>query len=160
MTRFSANILLAVTVNLCALLCASAADQSPPVAPVRNVTDTYFGTTVNDPYRYMENLADPKVAAWMKAQSDYARSVLDRIPGRKEYLARVQTLDNAVAAQVSDIRRLSNDHYFYCKRLPTDNTPKLYGREGLTGKETLLVDPDAFTKATGTPYAISFYEPS
>ena len=160
MTRSSANILLAVTVNLCALLCASAADQSPPVAPVRNVTDTYFGTTVNDPYRYMENLADPKVAAWMKAQSDYARSVLDRIPGRKEYLARVQTLDNAVAAQVSDIRRLSNDHYFYCKRLPTDNTPKLYGREGLTGQETLLVDPDAFTKATGTPYAISFYEPS
>jgi prolyl oligopeptidase len=156
MTRLSASILFVATLALCVF----AADQHQPVAPVRSATNTYFGTTVIDPYRYLENLADPEVAAWMKAQNDYARSVLDRIPGRKDYLARVQTLDNAVAAQVSDIRRLSNDRCFYCKRLPTDATAKLYVREGLTGKETLLVDPDTFTKATGTPYTISFYEPS
>ncbi len=160
MTRPSANILLVATLTLCAFLCAAAADQPPPIAPVRNVTDTYFGTTVNDPYRYMENLADPEVAAWMKAQSDYARSLLDRIPGRKEYLARIQTLDNAVPAQVSDFRRLSNNRCFYCKRLPTDTTPKLYMRENLTGKETLLVDPDTLTETTGDHYTISFYEPS
>jgi prolyl oligopeptidase len=47
------------------MLCTAAvalAQTQPPVAPVRTVTDTYFGTTVADPYRYMENMKDPEVA--------------------------------------------------------------------------------------------------
>jgi prolyl oligopeptidase len=137
-----------------------AAAQNPPVAPVRNVTDTYYGTTVNDPYRYMENLSDPGVMAWMKAQNNYTHSLLDGIPGRKALLARIEELDNAVAARVDDVRRLPDGRYFYLKRLPQDNTFKLYVREGLTGTETLLFDPEKFTKADGKPYAINYYEPS
>jgi hypothetical protein len=37
-----------------AVLCVAAvalAHAKPPVAPVKNVSDTYFGTTVADPYR-------------------------------------------------------------------------------------------------------------
>jgi hypothetical protein len=45
----------------------AAALASPPVAPVRPVIDDYFGTKVTDPYRYMENLSDPEVKAWMEA---------------------------------------------------------------------------------------------
>jgi prolyl oligopeptidase len=137
-----------------------AAAQNPPVAPVRNVTDTYFGTTVNDPYRYMENLSDPGVMAWMKAQNKYTHALLDGIPERKALLARIQELDNAVTARVADVRRLPDDRYFYLKRLPQDNTFKLYVREGLTGKETLLFDPEKFARAAGKPYAINYYEPS
>src|ERR1700735_3783111 len=58
------------------------ASDGPPVAPVRPVTDTYFGTPVVDNYRYMENLKDPQVQHWMKAQAGYTRKVLDAIPGR------------------------------------------------------------------------------
>ena len=47
---------------------------SPPSAPVRPVTDIYYGTKVTDPYRYMENLADPEVQSWMKTQNDYTRA--------------------------------------------------------------------------------------
>ncbi len=47
----------------------------PPVAPVRPVVEDYFGTKVTDLYRYMENLKDPEVMAWMKAQNDYTRGV-------------------------------------------------------------------------------------
>jgi hypothetical protein len=39
---------------------------APPVAAVRVVTDEYFGVKVADPYRYMEDLANPEVAAWFK----------------------------------------------------------------------------------------------
>ncbi len=134
--------------------------QNPPVAPVRNVTDAYFGVEVNDPYRYMENLSDPEVAVWMKAQNDFTRSLLDRIPGRKEMLTRIQVLDDAVAARVRDVRRLPNERYFYLKRLPQDDTFKLYMRKRLTGRETLLVDPENFAKATGKPHTINYYEPS
>jgi prolyl oligopeptidase len=134
--------------------------QSAPVAPVESVTNTYFGTAVVDRYRYMENLSNPNVMAWMKTQNDYTRSLLDRIPGRTALLARIQELDNAVAARVEDIRRLPGGRYFYLKRLPQDNTFKLYVREGLAGKETLLFDPEKFAKAAGTPFAINYYEPS
>ena len=49
----------------CAAIAASAlAQTSPPVAPVRDVTDTYFGVSVPDPYRYMEDLKNAEVAAW------------------------------------------------------------------------------------------------
>ena len=59
-----------------------AAPPLPPSAPVRPVADTYFGVTVSDPYRYMEDMKDPEVAAWMKAQADYTQGVLARIPQR------------------------------------------------------------------------------
>ena len=37
----------------------------PPVAPVRPVTENYFGTTVVDPYRWMEDRSSPeRVAPW------------------------------------------------------------------------------------------------
>ena len=136
------------------------AAQAPPVAPVENVTNTYFGTEVVDPYRYLEDLSNTNVAAWMKAQNDYTRALLDRIPGRKALLARIQELVNAVAARVQDVRRLPDGRYFYLKRLPQDNMFKLYVRQGLTGKETLLVDPETFAKAAGKPFAINYYEPS
>ena len=52
----------------------------PPIAPVRAVTDDYFGTKVVDNYRYFENLKDPEVQQWMKAQADYTHAVLERAP--------------------------------------------------------------------------------
>jgi prolyl oligopeptidase len=56
------------------------ARATPPVAPVRPVTDTYFGTTLTDPYRYMEDLGNSEVQAWAKAQAEATRAVLDSIP--------------------------------------------------------------------------------
>lgn len=150
----------------CALLawaCATASPESPsapPAAPVRNVQDTYFGVTVDDPYRYMENLSDPEVQAWLKAQADYTRSILDRIPGRKELLDRMLTIDKALSARVWDVRRLPNGLHFYLKRLPQDNVFKLYVRNGLKGEERLLVDPETYAQATGRPHAINYFEPS
>ncbi|MFP3244368.1 MAG: hypothetical protein RXR20_07350, partial [Paraburkholderia sp.] len=78
-----------------ALLAASAAAQAAqgqPVAPVRPVTDTYFGTPVVDNYRYMENLKDPEVQTWMKEQAAYTRKVLDGIPGRAELAQKIEGL--------------------------------------------------------------------
>ena len=136
------------------------ATNIPPATPIENVTNQYFGTEVIDPYRYLENLSDPKVAAWMKAQNDYTHSGLDRIPGRKALLARIQELDDAVAARVENVRRLPDGRYFYLKRLPQDNMFKLYARAGLAGSETLLFDPEKFARAAGKPFAINYFEPS
>jgi len=119
--------------------------SSPPVAPVRAVIDDYHGTKVADPYRYMENLNDPEVLSWMKAQDAYARGVLAAIPGRKKLRERIRELDQSVPEVVA--RRLPGDQYLILKRLPAENTRKVYLRQGLSGQDRLLVDPEKITLA-------------
>lgn len=132
--------------------------QRPPVAPKRPVVTDYFGTPVVDDYRYMENLGDPEVKAWMKAQADDTRARLDAIPGRQGLLARVHTLLNADVARGGFMRR--GERYFYESFEPGAPLPKLYYRDGLHGQEHLLVDPGALGRGTATHYALDFYQPS
>jgi prolyl oligopeptidase len=135
----------------------SAAQPSQPIAAVRPVTDTYFGTAVADPYRWMEDLKSPEVQSWMKAQNAYTRAYLDRLPGRDALVRRIESLDNA-ATRVADVG-LFGSRYFYLKTTPKDQTPKLYVRDGLAGKERLLVDPQVLG-GTGKRYTISDFYPS
>jgi prolyl oligopeptidase len=116
--------------------------HSPQPAPVRPVADVYYGTKVVDPYRYMENLADPEVQAWIKAQNDYTQAVLAGLPGREKLLKRITDLDQSVP-DVARVQRLPGDVYLYSMLRAGEDTYKLYIRLGLKGKETLLVDPDA-----------------
>ena len=138
----------------------AAAAAAPPVLPPRPVTDSYFGKEVSDPYRFMEDIAAPDVSAWAKAQSEYTRGLLDAVPGRAVLLKRLAELDGSVQARINNIRRLPGGVYFYEKRGANDNQYKLYVRSGLKGAERLLVDPEALTRATGSPHAMTFYSPS
>ena len=135
------------------------AQAPPPAAPVRTVTDTYFGTSVPDPYRYLEDMKSPDVAAWLKAQADFTRATLDRIPGRAALARRIGELGDAVPARVSGVQ-VNGTHYYYLKRLAAENVPRLYVRAGFAGKERLLVDPEAAKGARGTHFAIDYYAPS
>jgi prolyl oligopeptidase len=121
----------------------AAAPSSPPAASVRPVVDNYHGTKVADPYRYMENLQDPEVQAWFKAQNDYTRAVLARLTGRGKLLERIRELDQSVP-QVGAYR-LPGDRYLIFKRLPTEDVNKLYLRTGLNGPDRLLLDPEKIT---------------
>lgn len=139
------------------LFTAHAFGQTPPAAPVRVVTDTYFDTKIEDPYRYMENIKDPEVVAWMKAQNDYTRATFERIPARAELLARIKSLDNAGVALFSVQR--AGGKLFYYKIAPGDDNQKLYVRDGFQGEERLLVNPETLT-AGGVHYSIDYFSPS
>src|ERR1019366_5394289 len=102
---------------------------------------------VVDPYRYMENLRDSEVQAWFKAQDDYTRAVLVRIPGRQQLLERIKQLDQSAPFHVGDVQRYQGEKYYYRKRLASEEVGKLYEREGLNGSEKLLVDPGKFVTA-------------
>ena len=147
---------------LCAALLLAAAvstqaQTAPPVASVRPVTDTYFGTTLTDPYRWMENLSDPEVKTWFQGQADYARGVLNAIPGREALAAQIKALDGA-GTSVGEVQ-VAGPRVFYTKERPHDNTPKLYVRDSLHGTERLLFDPEALGK-DGAHYALDYYAPS
>jgi prolyl oligopeptidase len=133
---------------------------APPVAPVRPVTDEYFGVKVVDQYRYMEDLQNPEVSAWFKGQNEVTRTVLSRISGRDALLARIKTLDEAASERIIDVRRLPGDRYFFQKRLASEDIYKLYMRQGLKGEDKLLLDPAKFMTAGGPHFAISYYGPS
>ena len=134
------------------------AAQPQPAAPVRPVTDVYFGTAVVDNYRYMENLDDPEVQAWMKSQADYTRATLDTLPGRDALLQRIHALNNADVGRRGFIRR--GKRYFYRIVEPGAQQPKLYYRDGLNGEEHLLLDPSTLGIGSKTHYALDFYTPS
>ncbi|MGP8032841.1 MAG: prolyl oligopeptidase family serine peptidase, partial [Steroidobacteraceae bacterium] len=129
----------------------------PPVAPVIPVTDDYFGTQVTDNYRYFEDLENPQVQAWMKGQADYARAVLDSLPGRRALLDRVTAIDKTLVV-VFDVQQ-RGERYFYQKRRPEDQVPKLYYRDRLKGVEHLLLDPAKLGTAKAHA-ALDFYTPS
>src|SRR5205814_9832972 len=61
------------------------------VTPKVDVTVSYHGVTVTDPYRWLENPADPKVAAWTAEQNARTRAALDAVPSRPAMRARLRT---------------------------------------------------------------------
>jgi prolyl oligopeptidase len=137
----------------------SFAQGKPPVAPIREVSDTYFGVPVRDPYRYLEKADDPEVMAWMKAQADHTRALLDSMPGRKALLARIVELGDAAPSRVSSFV-VNADHFFYLERKSDENIAKLWVRPGAAGKPRLLVDPEARPHPEGKHLAIDWFVPS
>jgi len=133
---------------------------APPVAAVKPVTEEYFGTKVTDPYRWLEDLQNPEVQKWFKGQDDYTRGVLAKIPGRAALLKRIAEVDQSAPFRVFDVQRLAGERFFYQKRLASEDVAKLYVRDGLDGKERLLVDPNQYVKEAGTHYSFDYYAPS
>ena len=131
---------------------------TPP--PIRPVNETFFGSEVRDPYRWLEEVKSPEVAAWMKAQSELALATLARIPGRPAMFERINKYDEAVAARVVQVARETGDRWFFQKRDATENQFKLWMRQGIGGRDRLLVDPEAIEKRKGKPHAINYYSAS
>jgi prolyl oligopeptidase len=162
-SRAAKNLLFLLILGTCTPVWAQSAaprEIPQPVAPVRIVTDTHHGVPVEDPYRYMENVGDPEVASWMKAQSDRARVVLDSVPARTELLKRVERLEDSVPSRVTSVSWLRNNRLFYLKRRAHEAQAKLYVRDGLRGKERLLVDPETISTGEGQNSSLHFYSAS
>ena len=139
---------------------AHAAAATPAVAPARAASDTYFGTTVTDSYRYMEDLSAPEVQQWAHAQADFARNALDAIPGRVALLARIRELESSVDTRVTQVKLSAGDLVFLEKRGADDEQAKLVVRKGFKGEDRLLVDPQSIARINGQAHAIEFFEPS
>jgi prolyl oligopeptidase len=153
---FAALIAVSLSYPLHPQAVPAGAPAVPLAAPVRNVTDTYFGVKVDDPYRYMEDLKNPEVAAWIKAEADYTNQVLAAIPGRAQMAARIKELDDSVPERVDIVTVLPGPLFLYEKRLPDQDVPRLYLRKGLTGAESLLVNPEA-NAAANAPHMVLSY---
>jgi prolyl oligopeptidase len=134
-------------------------DVPAPPAP-RNVVDTHWGVQVDDPYRFLEDTADPEVQKLMRDQAEAAYAILAKIPGRDKLLERIRQIDADTPAVVGSVHRDERGGLFYLKREASDNQFKLYWREKPGARDVLLVDPEIEAKATGKPHAIGDFGPS
>jgi prolyl oligopeptidase len=119
-----------------------------PVARVEVVQDTYFGETLSDPYRWMENAKDRDWLPFLKAENDRTRAVLDKLPTRGALLKRIQQLSGDTVA-TSRVQRAGGLTFFAQRPRGADNY-KLFVREGLgPGRDRVLIDPTKTGVANG-----------
>jgi prolyl oligopeptidase len=156
MLRPAIELMGIMTASFIAMPSAIAGERTtspPPAAQMRPVETNYFGTLVRDAYRWMEDPHSAELDAWVKAQGEYTRAVLDGLPWHDDFVRRVNELVSA-RTEVSAVRALAGRIY-YLKRAPGEAYAKLYVREALGAAERLLLDPAALGGTT-----LDYYAPS
>lgn len=117
-----------------------------PAALRGSVTDDYFGATVAQPYRWLENVNAPETTAWMRAESAVTRAYLDAIPQHAAIANAERKLANY--ERVTAPFR-AGPRYFYSRNSGLQNESVLYVRDGENGEPRVLLDPNALA-ADGT----------
>jgi prolyl oligopeptidase len=139
---------------------ASAANIPPPPATATgNDFDMLHSVKVPDPYRWLENANDPKVAAWSDAQNARTRAYLDSLATRAATKAEVTRLTKAsspsyywVMARGSRVFAMYSDPKFQQPMLVTMNA----SADPATRKA--LIDPNTLDPKGLT--SIDWYVPS
>ena len=136
---------------------AASASRIPPapVARVGTVTDTYFGETLSDPYRWMENDKDPNWLPFLRGQNEHTRAVLDAIPGREQLERRIAQLSGD-ATNTRVAQRAGGKLFFEQRPVGADNF-KLFVREN--GVDRVLIDP-TLPGGTAGHMSLDWWEPA
>ncbi|WP_369869608.1 prolyl oligopeptidase family protein [Bacteroides sp. OM05-12] len=119
--------------------CSSKTTLSYPEAIKDNTVDTYFGTEVADPYRWLENDTSQATSAWVKAENDITNAYLARIPFRNKLKERLTQLTNY--EKIGTPFKKNGKYYFY-KNDGLQNQNVLYVKETLDGEAKVLLDPN------------------
>ena len=133
----------------------TAAQSGPPRAEPRPVEEDFHGTKVIDRYRWLEDENNPATEKWVGEEMAYTRGVLDPLPGRDAIRKRLTELLSIGSIGVPQI---AGRFYFYTRREGMQNQPVLYVRDGVEGKDRVLVDANQMA-ADGT-IALDWYEPA
>ena len=149
MKRSSASFIVA------ALLYVSLGAQSGleyPVTRTLDHVDTYHGTAVRDPYRWLEDDMSPETAKWVEAQNRVTFGYLERIPFRAQLRTRLQRLYDYPRYASPSMKR---DLVFFYKNDGLQNQNVLYVQKGLDGTPEVLLDPNTWS-SDGTVRLMSF----
>jgi prolyl oligopeptidase len=126
-----------------------------PPAKKDNVVEKIHGVEIADPYRWLEEADNPAVKEWVEKENALTRNFLDKIPGRDKIHDRLSALLEIGSLGTPAPRK---GRYLYTRRDGKQNQPVLYVRDGLNGKDHVLVDPNELAK-DGT-VALDWWFPS
>ena len=125
-----------------------------PVTARIEASDTYFGTKVADPYRWLENLDSAQVQAWVTSQNALAEPRLAELPWRPWIKARLTQLWNFERYEVPVTR---GGHYFYLHNDGRQNQDVLQVADALDAPGRVLFDPN--TARADATIALSEFTP-
>src|SRR3954468_24106373 len=91
-----------------------------------DIVDDYFGTKVADPYRWLESLDAPDVAAWIAGQNAVTGQYLEKLPLREHFRKRITELWNYPKVGIP-VREGAG--YFFQKNSGLQRQAPLYVRE-------------------------------
>ena len=126
-----------------------------PETAKTDVVDTYFGTSVPDPYRWLENDTSAETAAWVAAQNKVTGEYLSKIPFRGALLRRLTAV--ADYEKIGAPAKKHGKYYFY-KNDGLQNQSVLYVQNSLDGEARVMLDPnklsaDGTVALTGTSFS-------
>tara|TARA_B100000579_G_scaffold152800_1_gene124171 strand:+ start:1276 stop:3363 length:2088 start_codon:yes stop_codon:yes gene_type:complete len=133
-----------ILISLCALLffVDTYGQIEYPITEKKIVTDSYFDTKVEDPYRWLENDNCIQVKEWIKAQNKLTFSYFQQIPQRESLKNRLEELWNY--EKIETPFKEGEYTYFY-KNNGLQNQYILYRKKG-AGKEEVFIDPNKFSE--------------
>lgn len=115
-----------------------------PTTKKVDTVDTYFGTEVSDPYRWLEDDNAPDTEAWVAEQNEVTQSYLSQIPFRDEIRNRLNELFNY--PRLSSPFRVG-DYYFFYKNDGLQNQAVIYFQKGREGEPEVFIDPNTLSES-------------
>ncbi len=113
-------------------------------------SDDYHGTTVKDPYRWLEIDTAQDVEAWVGEQNKVTNGFLEKISYRKAIRDRYEELFNY--PKLSSPFKVG-DNYFFYKNDGLQNQSVIYIQKGLDGTPEVFLDPNKLSD-DGTTAAV------
>jgi prolyl oligopeptidase len=126
----------------------------PPATPLHEVLDSYHGTQVKDPYRWLEQADAPAVAQWIDAQNAYTDSVVSGFKDHGAIVKRVGEL--ALTSTQRSEPKIAAGTLFYLRQTPPQPQAVLVAQGWPSGEPRVLVD----TNSAHGDIAITNYWPS
>ena len=126
-----------------------------PATPQEDVTETLFGKTIHDCFRWLEDGSNPKVKAWASAEDAFARERLAKLPEKD---AIKQRLSDLLYVDQQSPPDKEGKRYFWSHRDKKQEKSVVFWREGKTGRQTLLLDPNEWSPDGSV--ALGAWEPS
>jgi prolyl oligopeptidase len=111
-----------------------------------DVVDTYFGTSVSDPYRWLEDDRSEATASWVSAQNEVTQNYLQQIPFRTSIRSRLEKLWNyeRYSAPFEE-----GEYTYFFKNDGLQNQSVLYRTPKGQDQPEIFLDPNTFS-ADGT----------
>ena len=116
-----------------------------PVTKKGDVVDTYFGTKVPDPYRWLEDDKSEETAAWVKEQNKVTFGYLENIPYREQIKSRLEKMWNF---EKFTAPHREGDYIYFSRNNGLQNQFVIY-RQKNNGDPEEFLDPNKFS-ADGT----------
>ncbi|MGH8111587.1 MAG: prolyl oligopeptidase family serine peptidase, partial [Rhodanobacteraceae bacterium] len=156
MNLLAAAVLAGMTTAAFAQASTAPSTIEYPVAHKDATVDTYFGTKVPAPYRWMENLNSPDLHKWVDAENKLTDAYFAKIPVRSWIDHHLTELWNYAKEGTPD--QLQNGMLFFGRNSGLQNQSVVYVQASPGAKARVLLDPNKLSPDGSI--ALAGYEPS